>query len=430
MIIQGSRTKTLAELQLVELAPATKAAEPKPKTLIASGGKKKDLFGEKKRDADRLKKWWRVYEQGGLYAQGIDMYAYATFANGYYLDGKESAVKDVEDNFAQFDFDTVGMQGIIQSLVFGDSFQEAVSTRGNLNVPVSIAMRDSSTFEIDPDPSGNGIIKGYIQTLPDIPPVKLKPEQIIHLQLIPSGDLYGISLVGRAYDDIIRDTKTAEASAEAIDRHGFKKYHIQVGQEGELVNQEVINQVSKQFEDISTKNEWTTSADVNIKNVDDSGLEKIEEYSNITLMRAAAALGVPEEVLGLRRGSTDATAVGRIDLWLKTKISAIQRSVARTYTLQYIDRIVEPGTVKIVFNDVSEEDEFKKASWIGTLLGSLAKSNPETIGEVFSVFPKKWIQQQFKIKIEEGDSTKPPAAKEPLEPEPEQKPESKPEEAV
>lgn len=423
MIIQGSRTKTLAELQYVELAPTTKAAEPKPKTLIASGGKKKELFGQKKRDADTLKKWWRVYEQGGLYAQAIDMYAYATFANGYYLEGKESAVKEVEDNFAQFDFDTVGMQGIIQSLIFGDSFQEAVSTRGDLSTPVKIVMRDSSTFEIDADEKG--IIKSYIQTLPDLPPTKLKPEQIIHLQLIPSGDLYGISLIGRAYDDIIRDTKTAEASAEAIDRHGFKKYHIQIGQEGELVNQDVINQVSKQFEDISTKNEWTTSADVNIKNVDDSGLEKIEEYSNITLMRAAAALGVPEELVGIRRGSTDATAVARIEVWLKTKISAIQRSVARTYTLQYIDRIVEPGTVKIVFNDVSEEDEFKKASWIGTLLGSLAKSNPETIGEVFSVFPKKWIQQQFKIKSEliseEGKPTKPPA-EEPLEPEPEKLP--------
>jgi hypothetical protein len=95
--------------------------------------------------------------------------------------------------------------------------------------------------------------------------------------------------------------------------------------------------------------------------------------------------------------STDATAVGRIELWLKSKISAIQRTVARTFTLQYIDRIVEPGQVRLVFNDVSEEDEFKKAQWIGALIGAYAKASPEALVEIEKVVPAKWVQKQFNI---------------------------------
>jgi hypothetical protein len=226
--IKGYLSNTTLQAELA--AGTSKAVESKPKTLIASGGRKKELFGEQKRTKELLKKWWNIYEQGGLYAQAIDMYSYATFANGYRFEGTENLVQEVEDNFRVFDFDTVGMHAIRQSLIFGDSFEEAVATRGNTSIPVSIVMRDSSTFDIDADEKG--IVKGYIQILPDMPSTKLKPEQIIHLQLIPSGDLYGISLIGRAYDDIMRDTKTAEASAEAIDRHGFKKFHIQVGTEG------------------------------------------------------------------------------------------------------------------------------------------------------------------------------------------------------
>lgn len=375
------------------------AAEPQPKTLIRSGGKQKSFFGEQKRTPDLLKKWWNVYEQGGLYASAIDAYAQSIFANGWRLEGKESFVQEVEDNLAGFDFDTVGMQAVIQSLVFGDSIQEAANGRGGNGKPVAIMLRDSSTFDWETD--DYGLIQSYSQSIAKggVTATKksFKPEQLIHLQLIPSGDKYGISLIQRAWDELMRDTRTAEASAEAIDRHGFKKYHIKIGQKGELVKQEVIDDVSDEFEDITTKNEFTTSADVDIKELDEGGLEKIEEYNNISLMRVAAALGLPEEAVGLMRGSTDATAVSRKEFWLKTNISAKQRTVARTYTLQYIDRIVPPGEVKLIFNDVSEEDEATRAKWVSGLISSLAQSNVEVLPQVFEVFPKTWIQKQFGI---------------------------------
>jgi len=367
----------------------------KPHTFIASGGAARLLFSEQPRTRELLKKWQSIYLTGGLYANAIDVYAHAVFANGYRLEGPEHLVQEVEDNFAIFDFDTIGMQGIIQSLVFGDSVQEVVHTRKATGIPAGIVLRDSSTFDIDTDDFG--VIRAFRQVIPDRPVVTLEPSRVVHLQLIPSCDVYGISLIGRAYDDIMRDAKTAEASSAAIERHGFKKWHIKVGQPGEIIDDSVIKSVANEFEDIETDNEFTTTADVNIMPLDSGGLEKIEDYNNISLMRVAASLGVPEEMLGIRRGSTDATAVSRMEMFLNTRISAIQRTVARTYTLSYIDQIVAPGAVKLVFSDVREEDEFKKAEWIGKLLGSLSNANPEVLPKVLEIFPKKWIQSQFNI---------------------------------
>lgn len=368
----------------------------KPNTYIASGGRKRLLFTEQKRTQELLQKWWEIYAAGGLYANAIDTYAYAAFANGYRLEGNEQAVQEVEDNFALFDFDSIGMQGIVQALVFGDAIQEIVSTRRMDRAPVGIVSRDSSTFDIDVDDFGT--INSFRQRIQDRPIVTLDPTQVVHLQLIPSCDVYGISLIGRAYDDIMRDAKTAEASAAAIKRHGFKKWHIKVGQPGEVIDDTVMQGIAAEFEDIEEDNEFTTGADVAIEGLDDGGLEQIDKYNDISLMRVAAAMGIPEEMMGIRRGSTDATAVSRMETFLRTKISAIQRIVARTYTISYIDRVVaEPGTVKLAFNDVREEDEFRKAEWIGKLITAVSGSNPDVLPQVLDIFPKKWIQSQFNI---------------------------------
>jgi hypothetical protein len=393
--------KTLAKI--TNKFNKTPTDEAKPKTYVQSGGQKKTFFDEKKRSQDYLLKLWNIYVQGGLYSQAIDAYAYAVLANGWRLEGDQTQVDIITQNFSEFDINSIIFQGIVHSLVLGDGFQEVVYTRGG-GAPIKIVSRQSWSFDIDAD--GHGTIKNFVQTLPDMNPVRLKPEQVVHIQLNPSGDLYGISLFGRAYDDIMRDTKTAEATAEAIDRHGFKKWQIKVGQPGIPVKQEVIKDISKQFEVINTKNEFTTPADVDIKDLDEGGLERMEEYSNVSLMRVAAALGVPEEVIGVRRGTTDATAVTRIETWLKTKISYIQQTVSRIYTLQYINRIVPPGSVRFVFNDVSDQDELTRSRIIGTLVTAYGGIKPENVSIVDDVVPRRWVKQLFSIEDIEPQSSK------------------------
>ena len=366
--------------------------QPKPKTYIESGSSKREFFSEKARSKELLKKYEIIYNQGGIVTEAINAYPMFLTTNGWRLEGPDNLVKKVAESFEEIDFDAILWDGISDALVYGDAFQEITATRiGGVS---SIVPRLASSFEIQHD--AHGTLLGYTQTVKTgstETKVPLKPEQIVHLQFWKlGGSMYGHSLIHRAYDEIIRDTKTAEATATAIYRHGFKKYHIRVGQEGEIVPQEVLKDVDKEFQDLESKNDFVTPYDMEIKNIDEGGLQKIDLYNDISLLRMAAALGVPEEILGLRRGSTDNTAVTRINTFFK-KISAMQQRVARCYNLNIVNKIVPPHTVKLVFNEVNPENSTLKAEWISTIM----KASP---ADPFAILPQEWIQKQFAINTE------------------------------
>lgn len=377
-------------LQIFKLEKA-----PEPKTWISSGGSKKTFFNERARNKEQLIKYRTIYEQGGIISEAIDSYGMFCFANGWRLEGDdEKLITKTWEQLETFDLDYIMEQGLRDTLIFGDGFQENIFKGNTL---ISVVPREAYTFEIIYD--GYGIIEGYRQNMGEFgeQSTDLSKDQITHVQIKNvSGDVYGLSLIGKAYDEIMRDTKTAEASAIAIERHGFKKYHVKVGREGETIPQTVIENVSKLFQTLETKNEFTTPKDVEIKNIDEGGLEKIDTYNDISIMRLCAALGVPEEILGLRRGSTDATASTRIQTFFK-KISRIQKRLERIYTSSVINKIVgESGKVRIVFNDISPVDEQAKAKWIAEII----KATPM---DPFAILPRTWIQEQFNIEIQEEE---------------------------
>jgi len=429
MIIEGSRQKTLMELgeshDVAALAPASNQPIPKPKTWIESGGKKKSLLGdtEKKRDRETLKKYKNMYEQGGLVSTALDLYPLFILANGYRLEGDSTG--EHRSWWDSIQGDKIIWQAASDAINYGDAFQENVPTRGaisngSLDI-VNVVPRNPIDFEIEYDEYG--VIKNYVQVQDENTGTgkKLKPELITHIVLLPvSSSLYGLSLMKRAYDDIIRDTKVADASTTAMFRHGFKKYHIKVGREAELIPEDVLKDVKDEFEDLDVKNEFVTPHDIDIRNIDEGGLEKVEEYNGISLMRVAAAIGIPEELLGLRRGSTDNTAVSRIKAFFK-KIQTFQRFIAQAYNTNVFDRRTgKPGSVKLVFSDPDPSDEAEIAGYISKVM----MASPQT---PFQVFPAKWIQKRFGIEGEliDDEPTSKPSQKVPGQKgqdEPEEKP--------
>jgi hypothetical protein len=363
----------------------------RPKTRIKSGGTKQSFFTQRQRNAELLSKYETIYNQGGIVSEALDSYAMFCLSKGWRLEGDEAQVAKVEAFIDNIDFDAVLWQMITDCNVYGDAFAEKVYTRdGRL---VDLVPRLASSFTIIHDEYG--VITGYEQNITDEFgqefKVSLSPNQICHLQFNRlGGSVYGNSLIARAYDDIIRDTKVAESSAIAIQRHGYKKYHIRVGTEGEDVPQEVIDRVDREFQQLETKNDFVTTHDVEIMNVDQGGLEHIDTYSDVFIMRLCVSLGVPEELMGLRRGSTDATATKRIDVFFR-KISTIQQKIARCFELSIFDEIIgSHGAVELIFNDVSPSDEAEKAAWISELV----KATPL---DPFIILPRQWIQEQFDI---------------------------------
>ena len=58
--------------------------------------------------------------------------------------------------------------------------------------------------------------------------------------------------------------------------------------------------------------------------------------------------------------------------------------------MNVFDQITEPGTVKLVLNDISPHDEFKKAEWMAKLIAT-------TPLDPFCILPQAWIKEQFSI---------------------------------
>lgn len=372
----------------------------KPKTKIAAGGSEGgSLFDDHRaRTIEHLKKYETIYLQGGIVGEAIDCFPLFTLSNGWRLEGEEAQVQQVQDfidginkpdeDGEAVDFNSIIWQGIVDCIVYGDAFQEIIMNRGDSDI-VDILPRLASTFTVDHDDFG--VVTGYRQKIGDDAAIPLKPDQIVHIRIYPvAGSMYGQSIIGRAYDDVIRDAETAESTKVAIKRHAYRKYHVQVGQPGELLDQSIIDNVRSEFQKIESKNDFVTNRDVEINGLDVGGLGGVKEYSDWTITRLCAAMGVPEEILGLGRGSTEATANVRMKAFYK-KIGTIQRIVARTYEIAIFDRITGiKGSVKLVFNDLDPENEAAQAGWISGMM----KVTPL---DPFAVLPREWIQKHFDI---------------------------------
>jgi hypothetical protein len=377
---------------------ATPTPEPKPKTYAKASGTKKDVFSKRERDVKLLDRLETFYNQGGPVAEAVDAYPLCILSPGFRLEGPEGDVARVQEVYDRVDIESVLWQLIVESLKIGDGIAEITMGKGGAAQEITgIFPRASKDFDIEHD--DRGIITGYKQVVArnmfTTESVELSKEDVIHMALLPvAGSVYGLSLLQRAYDDIERDTSIAEATKEAIIRHGFRRFHVRVGAEKETVPQGDIDAVSDEFKKLSdgNKTEITTQHDVEILPLDQGALPA-NEYFVWTTDRLCTALGVPEEILGLGRGSTEATANVRRKAW-NDKIGTFQKRVARCINFQLNDRITrKPGTVKLIFNDVDPEDE----SQIADLLAKLTSNSVDP----FMIVSPQWCRER--LGVEEDD---------------------------
>jgi hypothetical protein len=370
----------------------------KPRTYPAAGGKKSgtEMFSKRDRSIKELESLEVRYLQGGPVREAVDSYPLWVLSNGYYLDGKEeSLIKDMETELEYLDLDGSIWQGVVDSIVFGDAFQELVSGSGAMeDSVVAVLPRPAKMFDIDDDE--HGLPTGYKQYL-DAKGEKSIPltlEQILHVSLFHvGGSKYGVSLVQSAKDDIDRDVQMIDSLVGSIERHGHPRYHAKVGQAGEDVPQTVLDGVADQLHNLKSSTELATCQDVNIVSLDASGVGNTKIYSDLTLGRMACGLGVPLDVLGMTEGSNRATATVRQQCF-EMKIGTIQKRLERIYNPMLIDRLSgKPGAIKLKFNDISPEDELREAQYVAAVLGA---------DPVNPIAGPKWARKRLKISEEEA----------------------------
>jgi len=331
-----------------------------PKTIVSSD-KVLSYFDER---PTNLKKYGTIYDQGGIVSQAIDAYPLFILANGYTLDGPTQAKKKVKEWLYDIDINAIMWDGIVKALVYGDAYQENVYSRsGDL---LYVQTRDPIKFRIACDTYDRIVAYHYVV---DNTETKLNTSDVTHMQLFPK-DVYGTSLIARAFDDILRDTKIAESTAVSIERHGYPRYHIKVGEHKEVIASEILKTVARQFNDLKPDNELTTDADIDIVPIDYQGVQKVNDYNEWSTARLLTALGVPAQVIGTGENTTTyATATVEMEAWF-IKIQTMQTKVARIYNHLIDIKTGKRGQVTLKFNDISPSNEIAKMEWLTPALAA------------------------------------------------------------
>jgi len=359
-----------------------------------------------KRDT-KLEAYRNVYDQGGLVSEAVDCYPLMMLSNGYRVEGPRQ--KDAEQFLDDIDFESIAWKLIVDSLVVKVGLAEMVPGLEPTKYPIAkLDIRCPETFEDVRDDYGT--LLGYKQTIGSAYGTKravdVKPEAIFRVDL-------GLPLISRAYDDIMRDAKIAAGTAKSIERHGFPRHHISVGLPGEPIADAVIEKIAKQFEDLKPEHEMTTVAGVTISNIDTQGVQNAKLYNDWSVQRVCAAMGVPEELLGLGRGVL--TGELRFEGFYN-KIGTLQKRFARQFNVQVLDKWAgKPDQAWLVFNDVSPSDEGRTADLVQKLMTGPIDPwqivTPEWCRKRLDISEEeyqKWADEQTRVDEEDAKLDPPP----------------------
>ena len=342
--------------------PPKKVDKPKPRGYSARANEKvSKYFSTKPRNAEALTKNWEIYSQSEVPFAAITVLSY-NVASDWKIRCEDAELKETVEEFCyNTDFNSVVIEVVRDCLIFGDSFIEKVrNTAGDF---IELRVRDPRTFQIQVDSHGD--IDHYLQVVKveeGDEEIELKPEEVVHYQLFSRPDSpYGLALIDPSKDTILRKTLADEGISAAIDRHGYPKFHIILktppGFETELPTSGEIDTISSDFKNINAKNEIVTTELIEIKALDVKGVENVEEYFGYFQSSLTCGMLVPQEVLGLGSGSTEATARVR-RLMFEKMVKGFQHKLARRTEIDVFKEFSgDKKTPRLIFADVVPEDD-------------------------------------------------------------------------
>lgn len=334
-----------------------------------------------RKNIEWMEKYQKIYDRGGVVTMAVDTIPEYMFAGiddiGVGFIGRDSPEEQKEylQQWAEgFDFIGTCEQAVIMSLVSGRSIGDLVQTAsGRIKYPL---IRNPAKFDVQLN--NKGLIEKYYQITKNGYSTQKKPVDagnIWDLRMLPSTDQrWGRSMIGTAFDEIDRDTKTAEGTTNGILRHGTPKMDVIVDTENYELDDDDMERIADKFKEIHSKNDFIHGKELELRTID-TGTVQIGDYNLVSISRLCAALGVPEEVLGLGRGSTEATANIRLKSFEK-RIKAFQTR----FNHQLYDQVLRPvladvfppeeiKPVYMKFGDINTEELLQKVQAAKSMIG-------------------------------------------------------------
>lgn len=384
--------------------------EGKPKTIVSSGGGGGGFGGGGGGRSDTLlKSYWNNYKSDGTIFASIQTTAWNTVMTGYHLSSEDDKKKeDVKKFLQKIDFDGIMLDNVSYALIFGDAFIEKIRSGKEI---VALKTVDPLTVQINTDEFGR--VESYQQKIKGVLQPEIKPEDIIHLKFFNSpSSPYGISLIEPSRIVINRKLAVDDSIANAIIRHGTGKYVVTVGTPDEIPDDDVFTAIKSKLEDITSNNEFIVPGSIKIEEIDQKGIQGVEQYYNYFQTQLVIGLLCPEEALGLGRGSTEATSKVK-EIMYERMIKALQHKISILMINELVDDYLglidsdKAGIVRFKFNSVTDSDEAVKSKWMGNLFRGFPEGRkPFSINEVRAKFDYDPVEDgddlDWSSKYEEG----------------------------
>ena len=381
----------------------------KPKTVISSGKAGGFSGGGGGRSDALLKAYWNNYKTDGTVFASIQTTAWNAVMTGYHLISEDEKKKEEVKKFlSSIDFDGIMLDNVVYALVFGDAFIEKVRSGKEI---VALKTVDPITVQINTDEFGR--VESYQQKIQGQLGPEIKKEDIIHLKFFNSpSSPYGISLIEPSRIVLNRKLVVDDSIANAIIRHGTGKYVVTVGTPDEIPDDDVFTAIRSKLEDITANNEFIVPGSITIEEIDQKGIQGVEQYYNYFQTQLVIGLLCPEEALGLGRGSTEATSKVK-EIMYERMIKSLQHKMSELMVRELVNDYLgvtdtdKEGVVRFRYNSVTDSDEAVKSKWMGNLFRGFPEGRkPFSINEVRAKFDFDPVEDgdtlDWSSKYEEG----------------------------
>lgn len=273
------------------------ALEP-PDSWVESGGESNtpDRFQDRKAKRSQLKEYHDVRVDGGIVAALLEARGLMVFGVGCDYTAEQDAVATwLNDQFDQLDL--LALDIGTDALFYPYSLGEVRETNGGDFGKLELI----EPWTTIPEVNRHGEITGWEQQIDRFAGKSTKtfePDDLWHFTVKKASgrDPVGMSMLGQVMDEAKAYRDNQQAIQNAVQLHGFPKWHIKLGREGgAVIDDNELRRARPMFDNINELTKWVTGQDVDIdvKSPEGFEFEKITEHD---LSKLAIAMMLPVEI--------------------------------------------------------------------------------------------------------------------------------------
>ena len=307
----------------------------------------------------------------------------------YKVVGDEKSVKF----FNEF-FDLVGSRGgemeweellssvIKHQMVYGEAWNELIPAKRDPERIVDIQLLDPKKMDYALDGNNRIVLDsnsdpvGYVETLPpeytanrrheapenvtlDYNQIFFPIDKVAHYKLYTIGDgFYGIGLIEPSYKTIIRKLNMEEALSNAVNRTGFPRLLVEIGDDRHEPTDEMIQRAVEKIRNLNYMGVIGHPNWMKVTVLEAKSPEKLQEHLTYYIKQIVTGTGLPIAFATGVGGEINRSTLNRQEAVAKQTLKDIVRRTVRTIEKQIIEPValsngVNP--VKIIWGEIAIE---------------------------------------------------------------------------